>query len=103
MKVKIDIGVDMPKPSLRPEYKQASICDKACDYMDMCEAGEADDYHFKYLKSLYSKLNKKKQLPRHLSELMVKLTDFMVKHAGQDSGEDQLDLEGVDIFKFEDK
>lgn len=100
MKIKIDISADMPKVS--KNYKHQSICDKACEFMDMCDAGEADEYHFKYLKSLYKKLNDKPKLPKHLKKLMKQLTEFMTKHAGQESGEGHLDIDGVDIFKFED-
>ena len=100
MKIKINVEAEMPKVGREPGYKHQSLIEKACEYMDMCEAGEADDYHFKYLKCLYKRLNDRPRIPNHMHSLMAKLTNFMIKHAGQDSGEDQLDVEGVDIFRY---
>ena len=98
MKIKIDISTPEPNSN---KYKKFSICEKACDFIKLIEDGEASDYHFNYLKNLYKKLNKKQNLPRHLAELMSKLTEFLSLHEGYQSGEDQLDLEGVDIFKYD--
>ncbi len=30
---------------------------------------------------------------------MIELTEFMQKHAGYESGEEYLDMDGVDIFR----
>jgi hypothetical protein len=101
MKIKVNISAEMPPAKQASAYGHQSICDKVCEYIELCEAGEADKFHFDYLKVVYKKLNDKPKLPYHLVELMEKLTEFMIKHARQDSGDNQLDIEGVDIFKYE--
>jgi hypothetical protein len=98
--IKITTEIKMPAPGKSP-YTAPNLFEKVSEFINLCECGEASEFHFKYLKSLYKKLNNKPNLPSNLKELMETLTEFMTKHAGNDSGEDQLDVDGVDIFKYQ--
>jgi hypothetical protein len=101
-KINISVGVEMPD-KVRDEYKQKDLASKVRDYMEICESNADSEYHWKYLKYLYKKLRCYRRLSQENTQLMSELTDFMNKYAGQDSGEDQLDIRGEDIFKYSDK
>ena len=61
---------------------------------------EDSKYHWDYLKALFNKLDKLPVCPSHYINMMGELQDFLVKHSKVDSGEDQVDIEGKDLFKY---
>ena len=101
VKIKIGVKVGMPEKA-RPEYSRVALAEKVRDYMEVCESDAESSYHWNYLKCLYKKLNSMPRLPVEYIDLMEDLTEFMIKYAGQDSGDNQLQLEGKDIFRYRD-
>ena len=98
---KIDIGIKVEMPDkIKDEYRYKDLYEKVQDYILVCNSDEDSAYHWNYLKCLYKRLIKLPKVPHHLHDLMWELEDFMSKNAGYDSGEDQLDLEGTDMFKY---
>ena len=82
------------------KYKHHDLHQKVQDYMFVCESDEESEYHWRYLKALYRKLREKKNLPEAYHGLLGELDGFMSKYAQQDSGEDQADPKGTDLFKY---
>ncbi len=99
MKIDIKVSAHMPE-NLHDEYRQKSICEKAKDYMVVCESDEESEYHWRYLKSLYNKLHKMKELPEKYFELIGELEAFMSKYGQYDSGEGQVKMTGENMFKY---
>ena len=102
MKIDVHVSAEMPE-KLHDEYRQKSICEKARDYMMVCESDEESEYHWRYLKSLYNKLHSMKNLPEKYFELMGELEEFMSKYGNYDSGEDRAHMTGENLFKYRGK
>lgn len=90
----------MPE-QIKDDYKQPSLEEKVCDYMQLCESEEASHHHWQYLKSLYTKLSQIKKLKNEYKPLLKKLEEFVSKHRNYDSGSGYLDIDGMSMFKYE--
>lgn len=99
MKIKVNISAEMPS-HIKEENKYKDLHDKVIDYMEVCESDEDSEYHWNYLKCLFKKLREKKSLPNEYMRLMDDLVQFMIKYGEYDSGDNQVDLEGTEIFKY---
>lgn len=95
-----EIKISVKIPEIKEHNKYRSLYDKVCDYILVCESSEESEYHWKYLKCLYKKLIDKPVTPE-IKTIMKKLMPFMQTRSRFDSGEDQVDVEGTDIFKYE--
>lgn len=101
MKTEIKIELTMPDKTI-DDYKYRDLLEKVCDYILVCESDEDSEYHWRYLKCLYTKLQEKPGCICNQVEIMEKLEELFEKFARQDSGEGQLDLEGKDMFRYRD-
>ena len=99
MKINISVSAEMPE-KVDENYKHKSLCEKARDYMMCCESDMDSDYHWRYLKALYEKLQALPKLPEQYMELMMELDEFMGKHGKYASGDNTPNLTGENMFKY---
>lgn len=97
----IKIKIKMPD-KISDAYRRQSLPEKVREYMHICESDENSYHHWNYLKAVYKKLIDASKIPAAYVDMMGELEEFMSKHSYYDSGDNQVDLEAKDMFKFRD-
>ena len=92
--IKILIQQEAPK-EIRPEYKKVPLCKKVDWYIRNVESNQIDsEREWEYLKRLYEKISRKKNITEEHEKILSKLEELFEKYGNHDhSGSVDLDSE----------
>lgn len=97
--IKLNIKLDLPK--VEKYGKPDNLYNKICEYIKICELEDQNsEYHWSYLKAVYTKLKTKSSLSSEGQEIIEKLAMFFDKNNSVSSDEQFVDDDGTDFFKY---
>lgn len=97
---KIHINISMPNSKEKSaHYKREPLLDKIREYINICNSDYSSEFHWKYLKALYTKICGCPKMRAKFPEEHKLLNEFFRDATGYASGDNFVDMDGADFWE----